>query len=114
MRFGAKAQSYHLYHHHGFFAPQNAFAESKKRRKAITHMAEKNNDLKLYLLEFWFASIWPDTLIPDEMRLLNLMEFRKTYQTISSSEMEERALMLDLHPLRKNKHEGTGISGGDS
>ena len=102
MRFAAKAQSYHLYHHHDFFNPQNAFAESQKRRRAITHMAEKNEDPRLYLIEFWFASIWPDRLIPEEMRLPSLMAFHETHQTISSEEMAERTLMLDLHPLRKD------------
>ncbi len=100
MRFAAKAQSYHLYHHHDFFSPQNAFAESQKRRRAIAHIAEKNEDPRLYLIEFWLASIWPDRLIPEEMRLNNLMAFHETYQTISSGEMTERTLMLDFHPLR--------------
>jgi glycosyltransferase involved in cell wall biosynthesis len=100
MRFAAKAQSYHLYHHHDFFNPQNAFAESQKRRRAIAHMVEKNEDPRLYLIEFWRAYLWPDPLIPEEMRLNSLMAFHETHQTISSSEMEERVLMLDLHPLR--------------
>ena len=100
MRFAVKAQSYHLYHHHDFFSPQNAFAESQKRRRAIAHMVEKNEDSRLYLIEFWFASLWPDLLIPEEMRLPNLVAFHETYQTISNSEMTERMLMLDLHPLR--------------
>ena len=102
MRFAAKAQSYHLYHHHDFFSPQNAFAELQKRRRAITHIAEKNSDPKLYLIEFWLVSLWPDPLIPEEMRLPSLMAFHETYQTISSGEMAERALMLDLHPLRRD------------
>lgn len=102
MRFAVKAQSYHLYHHHDFFSPQNALAESQKRRRAIAHMVKKNNDLKLYLLEFWFASIWPDRLIPEEMRLNSLMAFHETHQTISSDEIAERASMLDLHPLRRD------------
>ena len=102
MCFAAKAQSYHLYHHHDFFSPQNAFAESQKRRMAIAHIAKKNNDPKLYLIEFWFASLWPDSLIPEEMRLPSLMAFHETYQTISDDEMAERALMLNLHPLHKD------------
>ena len=102
MRFAAKAQSYHLYHHHDFFSPQNAFAESQKRHQAIVRIAEKNNDLKLYLIEFWFASLWPDSLIPEEMRLPSLMAFHETHQTISSDAMAERALMLNLHPLRRD------------
>lgn len=102
MCFAAKAQSYHLYHHHDFFSPQNAFAESQKRRVAIAHIAKKNNDPKLYLIEFWFASLWPDSLIPEEMRLPSLMAFHETYQTISDDEMAERVLMLNLHPLHKD------------
>ena len=102
MCFAAKAQSYHLYHHHDFFSPQNAFAESQKRRRSIAHMVEKNEDLRLYLIEFWFASIWPDPLIPEEMRLHSLMAFHETNQTISSDEMAERASMLDFHPLRRD------------
>ena len=98
--FGANAHSYHLYHHHDFFSPQNAFAESQKRRRAIAYMAEKNGDSKLHLIEFWLAALWPDHLIPEEMRLNNLMAFHQTYQNISSSEMAERVLMLNLHPLR--------------
>ena len=98
--FGTNAQSYHLYHHHDFFSPQNAFAESQKRRRAIAHMVEKNEDPRLYLIEFWFASLWPNRLIPEEMRLNSLMEFHETHQTISHDELKERALMLDLHPLR--------------
>ncbi len=101
MCFAAEAQSYHLYHHHDFFSPQNAFAESQKRHRAVAHMAEKNDDPKLYLIEFWLASLWPDPLIPEEMRLPDLLAFHETHQTISSSEMAERALMLDLHPLRR-------------
>ena len=101
MRFAAEAQSYHLYHHHDFFSPQNAFAESQKRRRSIAHMAEKNEDPRLYLIEFWLAALWPDPLIPEEMRLPNLMAFHETHQTISSGEMAERVLMLDLHPLRR-------------
>ncbi len=100
MRFATKAQSYHLYHHHDFFSPQNAFAESQKRRRAIAHIVKKNEDSRLYLIEFWLASLWPDCLIPEEMRLNNLMEFHETHQTISCGEMAERTLMLDLHPLR--------------
>ncbi len=103
MRFAAKAPSYHLYHHHDFFSPQNAFAESQKRRRAIVHIAEKNEDPRLYLIEFWLASLWPDSLIPEEMRLNSLMAFHETHQTISSDEMAERALLLDLHPLRSAK-----------
>ncbi len=102
MRFAAKAQSYHLYHHHDFFSPQNAFAESQKRRKAIDLMVKKNNDLKLYLLEFWFAALWPDSFVPEEMRLNSLMAFHETHQTISGEEMQERTRMLDLHPLRRD------------
>lgn len=102
MRFAAKAQSYHLYHHHDFFSPQNAFAESQKRRRSIAHIAKKNDDLKLYLIEFWFAALWPDSFVPEEMRLNSLMAFHETHQTISSEEMAERALMLSLHPLRKD------------
>ena len=101
MRFAAKAQSYHLYHYHDFFSPQNAFAESQKRRRAIDYMVEKNNDPKLYLIEFWLASLWPDSLILEEMRLNSLITFHEAHQTISSEEMAERALMLDLHPLRR-------------
>ena len=100
MCFAAKAQSYHLYHHHDFFSPQNAFAESQKRHRAIARMAEKNEDPRLYLIEFWLTSLWPDRLIPYEMRLPNLMAFHETHQTISSEEMTERMLTLDLHPLR--------------
>ena len=103
MRFAAKAQSYHLYHHHDFFSPQNAFAESQKRRRAIAHIAEKNDDPRLYLIEFWLASLWPDPFVPEEMRLPNLITFHETHQTISSGEMAERALLLDLHPLRSAK-----------
>ena len=77
-----------------------AFAESKRRHVALAHMAEKNDDLKLYLIEFWLASLWPDPLIPEEMRFPNLIALHETYQAISSGEMEERMLMLDLHPLR--------------
>ena len=105
MRFAAKAQSYHLYHHHDFFTPQNAFAESKRRHMALAHMAEKNDDPKLYLVEFWLAALWPDPLIPEEMRLPNLIAFHETHQTISSEEMAERVLMLDLHPLRSASRE---------
>ena len=65
-------------------------------------MAEKSEDSRLYLIEFWFASLWPDHLIPEEMRLNSLMEFHEIHQTISCGEMAERASMLDLHPLRKD------------
>lgn len=111
MRFAAKAQSYHLYHHHDFFSPQNAFAESQKRHRAIAHMVEKNEDPRLCLIEFWLASIWPDPLIPEEMRLPNLIAFHETHQTISSGEMEERMLMLDLHPLRSAYMRSPAASG---
>ena len=104
-RFGAKAQSYHLYHHHDFFSPQNAFAESQKRHRAIAHMAEKNEDPLLCLIEFWLAALWPDPLIPEEMRLPNLIVFHETHQAISSEEMAERVLMLNLHPLRNASRE---------
>ena len=104
MRFASKAPSYHLYHYHDFFSPQNAFAESQKRRIAIAHIAEKNEDPRLRLIEFWLASIWPDPLIPEEMRLPSLMAFHEKHQTISSREMAERVLMLDLHPLRNASH----------
>lgn len=107
MCFEANAQSYHLYHHHDFFSPQNAFAESQKRRKAIAHMAEKNGDPRLYLIEFWLASLWTDHLIPEEIRLSSLMEFHETYQAISGDELKERTLMLDLHPLRGAYRETT-------
>ena len=100
MRFAAKAPSYHLYHHHDFFNPQNAFAESQKRRRAIARIAEKNDDPKLYLIEFWFAALWPDSFVPEEIRLHSLMAFHETHQTISSDEMAERVRMLDFHPLR--------------
>ena len=112
MHFAAKAQSYHLYHHHDFFSPQNAFAESQKRHRAIAHMVEKNEDPRLCLIEFWLASIWPDLLIPEEMRLPNLIAFHETHQTISSGEIEERMLMLDLHPLRSASTRSPATSGG--
>ena len=114
MCFAANAQSYHLYHHHDFFSPQNLFAESQKRHRAIAHMVEKNEDPRLCLIEFWFASIWPDPLIPEEMRLPNLMAFHETHQTISNGEMAERVLILDLHPLIRDRHEVAGTSGDDS
>jgi len=101
MRFAAKAESYYLYHHHDFFSSQNAFAESQKRRMALARMAKKNEDPRLYLIEFWLASLWPAPLIPEEMRLHSLMAFHETYQTISSQEMAERVSMLGLHPLRR-------------
>ena len=107
MCFGANAQSYHLYHYHDFFSPQNAFAESQKRRRAIAHMMEKNEEPRLYLIEFWLASLWTDHLIPEEIRLNSLIEFHETYQAISGDELKERTLMLDLHPLRGAYRETT-------
>ena len=57
-------------------------------------------------------SIWPDLLIPEEMRLPNLIAFHETHQTISSGEIEERMLMLDLHPLRSASTRSPATSGG--
>ena len=54
------------------------------------------------MIEFWFAALWPDSFVPEEMRLNSLMAFHETHQTISSEETAERALMLSLHPLRKD------------
>ena len=87
-----------------FLVRKMRFAESQKRRIAIAHIAEKNEEPRLRLIEFWLASIWPDSLIPEEMRLPSLMAFHEKHQTISSSEMAERVLMLDLHPLINTSH----------
>ena len=83
-----------------FSAHKMRLQNRKNGVEAIAHMVKKNEDPRLYLIEFWLDSLWPDPLIPEEMRLNGLMAFHETYQTISCSELKERVLMLDLHPLR--------------
>lgn len=97
--FVREAFTYHLYHYHEFSDPSKLKDEQGKRVAAIAYMAHHNNNPKLWLIELWRASIWPDPFIPEELVLRDLLHFHQCYQQITSSEIAEIEALLIRHPL---------------
>lgn len=97
--FVREAFTYHLYHYHEFSNPSKLKDEQHKRVAAIAYMAHQNGNPKLWLIELWRASIWPDPFIPEELVLRDLLHFHQCYQQITPSEMVEIEALLTRHPL---------------
>ena len=97
--FVREAFTYHLYHYHEFSDPSKLKDEQCKRVAAIAYMAHHNSNPKLWLIELWRASIWPDPFVPEELVLRDLLHFHQCYQQITSSEIAEIEALLIRHPL---------------
>ena len=97
-RFVKEAVTYHLYHFHDFSDPARSHDEALKRRQAIGHMMRKYQDHRLILQPFWYAGIWPDPFIPDEMVVPDLLEFDRLYREIAEHELDDFRAIVRRHP----------------
>ncbi len=97
--FVREAFTYHLYHYHEFSDPSKLKEEQRKRVAAIAYMAHQNGNPKLWLIELWRTSIWPDPFVPEELVLRDLLHFHQCYQQITPREMAQIEALLTRHPL---------------
>ena len=97
--FSAPAESFHLYHYHAFAETEAAREEAGKRYRAIEHMAAKHEDPRIRLLFFWYARLWPDSFIPEESVVEDLMDLDRLYRELSDEEWREYQIVLDNHPV---------------
>ena len=97
-RFVPEAKAYHLYHYHDFSDPIKAHEETLAPQRAMQYMEQKHGDPKLLLFHFWYASIWPDPLLPEETLLGDLVEFHHAYAHESTSRLRDLRILLDHHP----------------
>ena len=96
----ALAETFHLYHHHGFDdGPEAARREVAQRYGAIEHMVAKHGDPRLRLLHFWFASLWRDPLMPDELLIRDLVELDRQYLELPDDQWAECERVLRHHPV---------------
>lgn len=98
-RFVTEARAYHLYHYHDFSDPIKAREETLAPQRAMRYMERKYNDPKLLLFHFWYASIWPDSLLPEETLLGDLVGFHRAYAHGPTSRLRDLRVLLDHHPL---------------
>ncbi len=93
------ANSYHLYHYHAFVEPEKAHEEAWVRYRAVEHMVRKHHDVRIRLLYFWFAGLWPDYLIPEEAVVPNLVELDRLYRELPDEQWQQYQLILEHHPI---------------
>jgi len=93
------AASYHLYHYHPFKDPQAGQEETQVRFCAIEHMVDKHGDERLRLLYLWFAHLWPDSWIPAEAVVPDLVEFERRYREAPAALWDEYRVVLENHPF---------------
>jgi len=96
--FPVQADSYHLYHYHGFADPEAAVGEVRMRYDAIEYMVDKHQDSRIRLLYFWYAHLWPDSFIPEEALVEDLVSFDRLYRELPEEEWEEYQIVLHHHP----------------
>lgn len=97
--FSVPAESVHLYHYHAFVEPEAAREEAGKRYRAIEHIAKKHEDSRIRLLFFWYARLWPDSFIPEELVVEDLTDLDRLYRELSDEEWREYQIVLDNHPV---------------
>ncbi len=93
-----EAKAYHLYHYHDFSDPLKAYQETLAPQRAMQYMERKYSDPKLLLFHFWYASIWPDSLLPEETLLTDLSAFHHAYADWPASRLHALRTVLDHHP----------------
>ncbi|MEW6755210.1 MAG: glycosyltransferase [Candidatus Latescibacterota bacterium] len=98
-RFVAEACTYHLYHYHELSDAARAHEEQRLRRRLLNHMAIKHGDPRLLLVQLWQASIWPDPLVPQELRIPTLVELHDRYVEADSGLLQACETLLRRHPL---------------
>ncbi|MEW6755621.1 MAG: glycosyltransferase [Candidatus Latescibacterota bacterium] len=93
------AETFHLYHRHAFGdGPEAARREAGLRYGAIEHMVAKHADSRIRILHFWFASLWRDSLMPDELLVRDLVELDRQYRELPDGQWAERERVLRHHP----------------
>jgi glycosyltransferase involved in cell wall biosynthesis len=97
--FVPEARAYHLYHYHDFSDPIKAHEEMLAPQRAMRYMEQKHSDPKLLMFHFWYASIWPDPLLPEETLLGDLVEFHQAYAHWPTSRLRDLRTLLDHHPI---------------
>ena len=98
-RFVPEAKTYHLYHYHDFSDPLKAHEETLAPQRAMQYMERKYGNPKLLLFHFWYASIWPDLLLPEETLLGDLVAFHHAYIHWPTSRLRDLRILLDHHPV---------------
>jgi len=92
------AASYHLYHYHPFAEAEAAKEETSVRHRAVEHMATRHGDPRIRLLYFWFAHLWPDAYLPEELLVNSLLELDGLYQGLPNDVWREYEMILQQHP----------------
>jgi len=96
--YSVRAESYHLYHYHPFAGPEAARAQTAVRHRAVEHMARKHADPRIRILYFWFAHLWSDPYLPEELLTDGLLELDGLYKGLPEDVWREYEMILDQHP----------------
>ncbi|MEW6754216.1 MAG: glycosyltransferase family 2 protein, partial [Candidatus Latescibacterota bacterium] len=98
-RFVAEARTYHLYHFHDLWDRERARHEQLVRRRLLNRMVWTQQDPRLLLVPFWQASIWPDPLVPLEMRIPTLVDLHDRYVEADPGLLAACEALLRRRPL---------------
>lgn len=93
------AEVFHLYHYHDFADA----GQADMRYRAVEYMVAKHGDRRLRLLYGWWASLWPDPMLPEAARVRNALELERCYGTLTEAQWREYEIVFARHP-RLGKH----------
>jgi len=93
------AEVFHLYHYHDFADAE----QGNMRYRAVEYMIEKHGDTRLRLLYCWWASLWPDPMLPELAWVRDALELEKRYGTLTETEWRDYEVLFANHP-RLGKH----------
>ncbi len=89
-----EAETFHLYHYHDFADPE----QGNMRVRAIEYMVAKHHDERLRLLYCWLGSLWPDSMLPEEMRVRDVLEMERRYEQLSAGQWRDYQVVFERHP----------------
>lgn len=98
-RFVESARTYHLYHYHEFSDARSAQREQLERCRTLNYLATKFDDRRFLLLHMWHAAIWPDPLVPEEMRISTLLELHEQFCVPNPERVRDVEALMRLHPV---------------
>ena len=94
------AVTYHLYHHHrGFHDPREGFREQIERVRTIGYLARKFGQSRILLTLLWFGHLQEDAYLPEDSRIVDLLDLEQRYTTTPTNHIEDMAKLLCLHPV---------------
>jgi glycosyltransferase involved in cell wall biosynthesis len=88
------AEVFHLYHYHDFADAE----QGDMRFRAVEYMVDKFGDDRLRLLYCWWASLWPDPMLPDAARVRSVLELERRYNALTETEWRDYEILFARHP----------------